>query len=322
MQADCETFLLASMRSRSRIRSEVRLEVIGSCNYRCFYCYNSFLEAKGPFGLLSIDQAVELGRVFTECELQHVHLTGGEPSLRADLDSIVTALRTNGVQDVAITSNGSNLKRNNVFRLINAGLCELHLHLPSLSKKEYGEVTKSTCDPAQIAQLGVWVARQGLPLRFNVPVCQVNADLVSEILDFAFLNGINVGLIKIEPEPGSRTKLGGLDYNEIKKLLFDWALQKGHEILEDLEYPDFGDAYVVASKLHVQLLNTSRTHDPSIDNRIWVGANNEGFLFSESLDLPAIEANVTQLRGLIQRKYLAYFQGAKAESGQPTRVPA
>jgi hypothetical protein len=81
------------------------------CNFRCPYCMPQrpdFMDRKDRL------DASELRRLLTlfvrELGIQHLRLTGGEPSLRADLEIIIAEcrpLRSRGLQRVSITINGS-----------------------------------------------------------------------------------------------------------------------------------------------------------------------------------------------------------------------
>ena len=98
-----------------RTFQDLRLSVTDRCNFRCPYCMPK--EVFGPgyqflprADILSFEEIVRLTRVFARLGLRKLRLTGGEPTVRADLPALVGMLRraVPGV-DLALTTNGSRL---------------------------------------------------------------------------------------------------------------------------------------------------------------------------------------------------------------------
>lgn len=107
------------------------------CNFRCTYCM-----PKEVFGrdheflardlLLSFEEIVRVTRIFTELGVRKVRLTGGEPLLRRDLETLVSMLAgVPGVEDLTLTTNGSLLERK-AGALAAAGLDRVTVSLDSL----------------------------------------------------------------------------------------------------------------------------------------------------------------------------------------------
>lgn len=83
--------------------------------------------------LLTFEEITRLARLFAANGVNKVRLTGGEPLLRRDLPRLVAMLaRTRGVQDIALTTNGSLLTRDKAFALREAGLNRITISLDSL----------------------------------------------------------------------------------------------------------------------------------------------------------------------------------------------
>ena len=91
---------------------DLRISVMDRCNFRCPYCMPEdiydrnfrFLSSKQR---LSFAEIVRLARLFVRLGASKLRITGGEPLLRAGLADLVGDLsRLNGVQDVALTTNG------------------------------------------------------------------------------------------------------------------------------------------------------------------------------------------------------------------------
>jgi molybdenum cofactor biosynthesis enzyme MoaA len=301
------------------VRPELRLIVTNRCNLKCFYCYHKDQEAKGAFTDLYLNQVDAITQIASDLSLSHIHLTGGEPTLRHDLDQIINRLKNYGLKDVALTTNGTRLTEDYIKTMKTAGLNEMHVHLPSLNRDVYLRTTKCDLDPKKIADTVANASRQGLEIRFNTPVSELNYDGIKDLLNYAYDNRIGVALIQIA---SSRDYLGEYEIigrDKIENLLFEWVKSKDFKITQDPRYEDFGNSYNINSKIQVQILPTSRTHDPGIDNRVWIGTDGEKYLFSISLDENPVVTDSGGLKFLIRSKYalfeyLSNFQNKKCNT--------
>jgi cyclic pyranopterin phosphate synthase len=124
----------------SRPLRQLRISVTDRCNFRCTYCM-----PKAVFGagrrfvprseLLSFEEIERLTCVLTRLGVEKVRLTGGEPTLRRDLEKLTDKLaRIPGLREVNLTTNGSRLKE--LARpLKDSGLTRLTVSLDSLDDR-------------------------------------------------------------------------------------------------------------------------------------------------------------------------------------------
>ena len=115
---------------------DLRISVTDRCNFRCRYCM-----PKEVFGsdfaflprdqILSFEEITRLARIFAGLGVQKVRLTGGEPTLRAELPKLVAMLAEIPDIDIAMTTNGSILKEL-AKPLADAGLKRVSVSLDSL----------------------------------------------------------------------------------------------------------------------------------------------------------------------------------------------
>ena len=68
----------------------LRLSVTEVCNFRCAYCLPDGYRGKAD-GFLEVDEIARLLAAFAALGVTKVRLSGGEPSVRADLDRIIAA---------------------------------------------------------------------------------------------------------------------------------------------------------------------------------------------------------------------------------------
>jgi cyclic pyranopterin phosphate synthase len=117
---------------------DLRISVTDRCNFRCTYCM-----PKEVFGrdyaflprdqLLSFEEITRLSRIFVGLGVEKVRLTGGEPLLRRDFEKLVEMLANiDGLNDIAMTTNGSLLTPERARALKSAGLSRITVSLDSL----------------------------------------------------------------------------------------------------------------------------------------------------------------------------------------------
>ena len=120
-----------------RVFQDLRVSVTDRCNFRCPYCMPR--EIFGPgyeflprAEILSFEEISRLAGVFRRLGLRKLRLTGGEPTLRAELPSLVAMLRAAAPEaDIALTTNGSRLA--SLARpLAEAGLDRITVSLDSI----------------------------------------------------------------------------------------------------------------------------------------------------------------------------------------------
>ena len=107
----------------------LRLSLTARCNLACPYCLPDGVE---PPGLLNLAQRLRIVEAAVSLGAHSLRLTGGEPLLYPQLDALIRAvqpLRTKGLGEVALTSNGMLLSADRAQRLRQAGLDRITLSL-------------------------------------------------------------------------------------------------------------------------------------------------------------------------------------------------
>lgn len=112
----------------------LRISVIDNCNLRCVYCMPlNGLHFLPKAELLSAAEIERVVRAAVQVGFRKFRLTGGEPTLRADLLEIVERLNAvPGVGDLALTTNALLLRRL-ACPLKASGLKRINVHLDSLN---------------------------------------------------------------------------------------------------------------------------------------------------------------------------------------------
>ena len=155
---------------------DLRISVTDRCNFRCTYCMPAEL-----FGeryhflpraeLLTYEEIARLTAIFVGLGVSKVRVTGGEPLVRQDVDTLVGMLhRTAGVEDLTLTTNGVLLPEQ-AERLKAAGLDRVTVSLDSLDPEVFGEMNgRGTRPEAVLAGIDA-AERAGLrPIKVNTVV--------------------------------------------------------------------------------------------------------------------------------------------------------
>jgi len=187
----------------NRTVRDLRISITDRCNFRCTYCMpQEGMRWLPRSELLTFEEIERIARLCVErFGFDSIRLTGGEPTVRADLPVLVTGLSALGV-DLALTTNGATLARL-AGDLQRAGLRRINISLDTLRRDRFCEITRR--DALDDVLAGIDAARPaGLaPLKLNcVLVRGVNDD---EILDFAQYGrerGLEVRFIEWMPLDG------------------------------------------------------------------------------------------------------------------------
>lgn len=124
--------------TRRRPLHDLRISVTDRCNFRCTYCMPKEVFGAGfPFlpraELLTFEEIARLARLFITLGVEKIRLTGGEPLMRRDLETLVGMLAgIDGLHDLALTTNGALLSPKKARALHDAGLRRITISLDSL----------------------------------------------------------------------------------------------------------------------------------------------------------------------------------------------
>lgn len=120
----------------------LRVSVTDRCNLRCTYCLPE--DADFPFGdrdFLSPDEIEALVGSLVRLGIRRVRLTGGEPLVRKDILEIVRRVKGLGVDDLSLTTNGTELER--LARpLREAGLDRVNVSVDTLDEAHFRAITR------------------------------------------------------------------------------------------------------------------------------------------------------------------------------------
>ena len=188
-----------------RIR-DLRLSLTDRCNFRCVYCMDPDVRFMRKIELLTDSEMVRLVRICAGLGVRRLRLTGGEPTLHPTLLELIADLRAVGVDDIAMTTNGSVASRDDLRALKDAGLDRLSVSIDTLREDRFAQITRSTSSVARVLKTIEDARDAGLaPVKVNVVVMRgFNDDEVEDLAALARTYGVDVRLIEYMPLDSGR----------------------------------------------------------------------------------------------------------------------
>lgn len=172
--------------SYGRAIRDLRVSLTDRCNFRCFYCLPHGEPPIAPKEqMLSFEEIEYVCEIFVSMGIEKLRLTGGEPMLRRDIETIIRKLsrfKNAGLVDLALTTNGYFLPER-ARSLKEAGLDRVTISLDSLKGDVFKRMTG--VDVLEKVLAGIAAAKEaGLePIKINAVIVRGHNE--TEVADFA-----------------------------------------------------------------------------------------------------------------------------------------
>jgi cyclic pyranopterin phosphate synthase len=202
----------------------LRISVTDRCNFRCIYCMPlSGLEWLPKADILSYEEIAEVVTQLAPLGLRRLRITGGEPTLRPDLEVLISMLRAiPDIEDISLSTNGVRLP--DLARVFaGAGLDRVNMSADSLRADRIRAISRRTTDFDPVAAATAAEAAGLSPIKINVVVMRgINDDEVCEFARLTFEHDWHVRFIELMP------------VGEMRELTWDHVVPSD-EILRRLE---------------------------------------------------------------------------------------
>ncbi|HSD45594.1 MAG TPA: GTP 3',8-cyclase MoaA [Pyrinomonadaceae bacterium] len=182
---------------------DLRVSLTDRCNFRCFYCLPHGEPPIAPKEqMLSYEEIEYVCEIFVSLGIEKLRLTGGEPMLRRDIETIIrklSRLKTSGLTDLALTTNGYFLPER-AHALKEAGLDRVTISLDSLKQDVFKRMTG--VDVLDKVLAGIAAAKDaGLePIKINAVIVRGhNEDEVADFAAFARKYDVKMRFIEFMP---------------------------------------------------------------------------------------------------------------------------
>lgn len=241
----------------ARQHNYLRISVTERCNLRCLYCMpEEGIELSPPENNLTTPEIVYLSEVFVRQGVDKIRLTGGEPTVRRDIVSLMQQignLRSLGLKELCITTNGISLHRK-LDSMIEAGLTGVNLSLDTLDPFQFTLMTRRNGHEAVMKSINriLELNKLGAGIKLKVNCVVMRGLNEKEILPFVELGreqDLEVRFIEYMPFDGNK-------WSENKMMSYQEMLAMIRS-----RYPD-------ACRMKDHLNDTSKTyHIPGFQGR-------------------------------------------------------
>ncbi|MGI8424275.1 MAG: GTP 3',8-cyclase MoaA [Chloroflexota bacterium] len=123
----------------------LRVSITDRCNFRCTYCMPAEgLDWLPKDEILSYEEIERIVAIFVRLGIEEVRLTGGEPTVRRDLPTLIrmlAPLRERGLKSLSLTTNGILLNKL-AGPLAAAGLTRINVSLDTLDPEKFYAITR------------------------------------------------------------------------------------------------------------------------------------------------------------------------------------
>src|SRR3982750_1065782 len=154
--------------SYNRQIRDLRVSLTDRCNFRCFYCLPHGEPPIAPKEqMLSYEEIEYACDIFVSLGIEKIRLTGGEPMMRRDIETIIAklSLLKPRLKDLALTTNGYFLP-GRAQGLKDAGLDRVTISLDSLKRETFQRMTG--VDVLERVLEGIHAAKRGGPTPIKV----------------------------------------------------------------------------------------------------------------------------------------------------------
>lgn len=189
-----------------RAHTYLRVSVTDRCNFRCTYCMPAAgLDWMPRDHLLTYEEIGRLVGVFASMGIERVRITGGEPTLRRDIERLVGRIAAHpNLRDVAMTTNGHAFA-NKAEALARAGLTRVNVSLDALDPALFAKMTRGGRVEKVLAAIDEALEVGVTPVKINcVVVGGENEGEVEPLVEyFAARPGTQVRFIEYMPFGGN-----------------------------------------------------------------------------------------------------------------------
>lgn len=158
-------------------------ELTHRCPLQCPYCSNP-LALERPNVEMTAKEWGETFRQAAAMGALQLHLTGGEPTARRDLEEILEYAVDAGLYTNLVTS-AVLLTRERLARLAQIGLDHVQVSIQDVEPENADRISAYEGGVAKKRRVARWTRELGLGLTINAPIHRQNIDHLPQIIDFA-----------------------------------------------------------------------------------------------------------------------------------------
>jgi len=195
----------------------LRLSVTDRCDFRCIYCMSEEMTFLPRQQLLTLEEMTFLSQAFVELGVNKIRLTGGEPLVRKNIQTLISNLgELNGLDELLLTTNGSQLEQMSP-QLVDAGVSRINISIDSLCPERFEAITRTGKLERVLKGIEAAQAAGIERIKLNsVIVRGKNDDEIIPLVTFALNKGLDISFIEEMPmgDVGCRDRQGTMVSSE------------------------------------------------------------------------------------------------------------
>ncbi|MCX5755213.1 MAG: GTP 3',8-cyclase MoaA [Gemmatimonadetes bacterium] len=209
----------------------LRISVTDRCNFRCVYCMPlEGLDWLPKGDILSYEEITEVVTQLAPLGLKRLRITGGEPTIRPQLEKLIAMLKAiPGVEDIALSTNGVKLPVM-AASLAAAGLDRVNISADSLRPDRIKAIARRDLGFDPVGALRAAAAAGLDPVKYNVVVMRgINDDEIGDFARLTLDHAVHVRFIELMPVG----EMAGLTWEHV--VPSDEVLSRASEAIGALE---------------------------------------------------------------------------------------
>ena len=158
-------------------------ELTHRCPLQCPYCSNP-TDLERVATELTTEEWQSVMRQAGELGILQVHLSGGEPTVRKDLEEILESAVKAGLYTNLITA-GVTINRERLMKLAEIGLDHVQLSIQDVDSENADRISAYKGGLAKKIEVSQWTKEAGMALTINAPIHRQNIHNVPRMIEFA-----------------------------------------------------------------------------------------------------------------------------------------
>ena len=255
----------------------LRVSVTDRCDFRCQYCMHEDITFFPKSEMLSLEELSRLANIFIELGVRKIRLTGGEPLIRKNIDSLISQLGSNkNLDELTITTNGSQLHKR-ITAIKTAGVKRINVSVDSLNEETFSSITRGGSLKQVLSNIAL-AKENEIKLKINTVIMRgVNDHEVFDLIRYSIDNEFDISFIEQMPmgEIGFDRKSSYLSNNELIQII-----KRSFSILQST-YKTGGPANyysLINSKTKIGFISPHSHNFCDTCNRVRLSAKGELFL--------------------------------------------
>ncbi|MCH2142637.1 MAG: GTP 3',8-cyclase MoaA [Phycisphaerales bacterium] len=193
--------------AHGRTIEDLRLSITDRCNFRCIYCMEPDDRFLPKRSLLSLTEYLNIVDAAIDMGVRKIRITGGEPTLYPELDTLIRELGRRPLDDIAMTTNGWWLDATRLTCWKSDGLTRLTFSLDTLREERMAVMTRSKTSVQEVLSSIDKAAHAGFPqAKINVVALRgQNDDECADFADLARSHDLHIRFIEFMPLDSGRS---------------------------------------------------------------------------------------------------------------------